>query len=199
MVGGFNAATLRLHDGFADGKSKASAGDLAIGFLQPCVFVEHFGQFVVGNSFTMVAYFDNILLPAGITADGNIRALRCVFGGVIEQVLQYLFGAQVESDWSEGSEILWKGEMKGKKYEDKGVILKIDPRKTLQYSHFSPMSGKADKPENYHTITINLAGSDNRTEVSLSQDNNPDEEARKESAKNWGMMLEGLKKYVEKS
>ena len=114
-------------------------------------------------------------------------------------IKQYMFGADVESEWSEGSEITWKGEMKGKKYEDKGVILKIEPKKTLQYSHFSPLSGKADKPENYHTVTISLSGSGNRTEVSLSQDNNSSEEARKESAKNWGAMLEGLKKYVEKS
>ena len=116
-----------------------------------------------------------------------------------DAIKQYMFGADVESDWSEGSKITWKGEMKGKKYEDKGVILKIDPKKTLQYSHFSPLSGKTDKPENYHTVTINLSGSGNKTEVSLSQDNNLNEEARKESAKNWGAMLEGLKKYVEKS
>ena len=116
-----------------------------------------------------------------------------------DAIKQYMFGADVESDWTNGSEITWKGEMKGKKYEDKGVILKIEPEQTLQYSHFSPLSGKPDKPENYHTVTINLSGSSSKTEVSLSQDNNSDEEARKESEKNWGAMLEGLKKYVEKS
>lgn len=111
----------------------------------------------------------------------------------------YMFGADVESNWNKGSEITWKGEMKGKKYEDKGVILKIEPEQTLQYSHFSPLSGKPDKPENYHTVTINLSGGGNETEVSLSQDNNSDEETRRESAKNWGAMLEGLKKHVETS
>jgi uncharacterized protein YndB with AHSA1/START domain len=116
-----------------------------------------------------------------------------------DAIKQYMFGADVESDWSKGSKITWKGEMKGKKYEDKGVILKIEPEQTLQYSHFSPLSGKPDKPENYHTVTINLSGNGNETEVSLSQDNNSDEEARKESAKNWGAMLEGLKKYVQTS
>ncbi len=119
--------------------------------------------------------------------------------GTPDAIKQYMFGADVESDWSEGSEITWKGEMNGKKYEDKGIILKIDPKKTLQYSHFSPVSGKPDRPENYHTVTINLSGSGNKTEVSLSQDNNSNEDARKESAKNLGAMLEGLKKYVEKS
>jgi uncharacterized protein YndB with AHSA1/START domain len=116
-----------------------------------------------------------------------------------DAIKQYMFGADVESDWREGSAITWKGDMKGKKYEDKGVILKIEPERTLQYSHFSPLSGKPDKPGNYHTVTIDLAGSANKTEVSLSQDNNSDEKARSESEKNWGAMLEGLKKYVEKS
>lgn len=116
-----------------------------------------------------------------------------------DAIEQYMFGAHVDSDWREGSGITWKGEMKGKQYEDKGVILKIEPEQILQYSHFSPSSGKPDKPDNYHTVTINLAGSANKTEVSLSQDNNADEQARKESEKNWGAMLEGLKKYIEKS
>ena len=116
-----------------------------------------------------------------------------------DAIKQYMFGADVESDWREGSDITWKGDMKGKKYEDKGVILRIEPEQILQYSHFSPLSGKPDKPDSYHTVTIALAGSANKTEVSLSQDNNSDEKARSESQKNWGAMLEGLKEYVEKS
>ena len=88
--------------------------------------------------------------------------------------------------------------MKCEIYQDKGVILKIEPEQILQYSHFSPLSGKADKFENYHIITIHLFGSGNTTEVLLSQDNNADDKARRESAKNWRTMLAGLKRYVEK-
>jgi uncharacterized protein YndB with AHSA1/START domain len=141
----------------------------------------------------------NNLVAKATTSIG--AATSEVWGALVtpDAIKQYMFGADVESDWSEGSEITWKGEMNGKKYEDKGIILKIDPKKTLQYSHFSPVSGKPDRPENYHTVTINLSGSGNKTEVSLSQDNNSNEDARKESAKNLGAMLEGLKKYVEKS
>ena len=116
-----------------------------------------------------------------------------------DAIKQYMFGADVQSKWSEGSGITWKGEMKGRKYEDKGVILQIKPNRTLQYSHFSPMSGKPDKPENYQTVTIDLTGTGNETEVSLSQDNNSDESARRESEKNWKSMLQGLKEYVEKA
>ncbi|MGH9360804.1 MAG: SRPBCC family protein [Thermoanaerobaculia bacterium] len=109
----------------------------------------------------------------------------------------YMFGTTVESDWREGSPITWKGEWQGKPYEDKGVILDLEPERLLRYSHFSPLSGLPDTPENYHTVTIELAEQAGRTLVSLDQDNNPTEEAREHSAKNWRMMLEGLRKLLE--
>jgi len=36
-----------------------------------------------------------------------------------------------------------------------------------------------------------------RTRVTLSQDNNPTEQAREHSEKNWGMMLTALKQFLE--
>ncbi|MGH8108155.1 MAG: SRPBCC family protein [Arenimonas sp.] len=114
-------------------------------------------------------------------------------------IKQYMFGADVESTWHEGSDITWKGEFNGKRYEDKGVILKLETEKMLRYSHFSPLSGKPDEPDNYHVVTIMLADGADRTEVSLTQENNDDEQSRLESEKNWSAMLEGLKAYVEKS
>ena len=114
-----------------------------------------------------------------------------------QAIKQYMFGTDVVSDWREGAPISWKGEWQGKSYEDKGVILRFRPEQTLQYSHFSPMSGLPDKPENYHTVTIDLAAEGPQTRVSLVQDNNPTENARVHSENNWGMMLAGLKKFLE--
>ncbi len=115
-----------------------------------------------------------------------------------EVIKQYMFGTNVISDWKEGSPIVWKGEWQGKKYEDRGVILKLEPERLIQYSHFSPLSGKPDLPENYHTVTIELVSHGAETAVSLSQDNNETEQAREHSEKNWKMMLDGLKKLLEK-
>jgi uncharacterized protein YndB with AHSA1/START domain len=112
-------------------------------------------------------------------------------------IKQYFFGATVSSDWKAGSPITWKGEWQGKPYEDKGVILQVEPRHLLQYTHYSPLSGQPDTPENYHTVTIELCEEPDGTRVSLAQDNNPTEEAREHSEKNWSMMLAGLKKLVE--
>ena len=115
-----------------------------------------------------------------------------------EMIKQYMFGTNVVSDWKVGSSIVWKGEWQGKAYEDKGKILKIEQERTLQYSHFSPLMGKQDVPENYHTVTIELSNDGEKTVVSLSQDGNATEEAREHSEKNWMMMLNGLKKLLEK-
>ena len=114
-----------------------------------------------------------------------------------DTIKQYMFGTTVISDWREGSPIAWKGEWEGKPYEDKGVILRLEPERTLQYSHFSPLSGLPDAPDSYHTVTIELADQSSGTRVTLSQDNNATDKAQQHSQKNWQMMLEGLKKILE--
>jgi uncharacterized protein YndB with AHSA1/START domain len=115
-----------------------------------------------------------------------------------DQIKQYMFGSQVETDWKPGSRIVWKGEWEGKPYEDKGEVIAVEPEKTLEVTHFSAMSGAEDKPENYHRLTYRLEPRGEQTHVELSQDNNPDESAAQHSQQNWEAMLSGLKDVVEK-
>jgi uncharacterized protein YndB with AHSA1/START domain len=116
-----------------------------------------------------------------------------------EKVEQYMHGTKMSTDWREGSPISWKGEWKGKAYEDKGKVLEVEPERLLRYTHWSPMGGSEDKPENYHTLTYELAGEDGKTTLTLTQDNNPtQEEADKMATDNWGPVLKGLKQTVEK-
>ena len=116
-----------------------------------------------------------------------------------EKVKQYMHGTEMSTDWKEGSPISWKGEWKGRSYEDKGTVLAVEPQKLLKYTHWSPMGGSEDKPENYHTVTYELAGEDGKTTLTLIQDNNASqEEADKMASDNWGPVLIGLKETVEK-
>jgi uncharacterized protein YndB with AHSA1/START domain len=133
---------------------------------------------------------------ATVTIDAPIAK---VWDGLVNPALikTYMAGAEVDTDWKEGSPIVWKGEWKGKPFEDKGRILEIEPERHLKYSHFSPLSGAPDKPESYHTVTIDLSKKQAGVTVSLTQDHNPSDKALAESEKNWTMMLEGLKKAVE--
>jgi uncharacterized protein YndB with AHSA1/START domain len=112
-------------------------------------------------------------------------------------IKRYMFGTTVTSDWTEGGDIIWEGEWQGRPYRDHGKVLRIEPDQLLEYTHFSPLAGKPDVPENYHTVTIRLAVDIHGTEVTLAQDGNDTEEERRHSEKNWDLMLAGLKEYVE--
>jgi uncharacterized protein YndB with AHSA1/START domain len=113
-------------------------------------------------------------------------------------IKQYMFGTNAISEWKEGSPIVFRGEWEGKRYEDKGMILRLEPERVLQYTHFSPLSGVPDTPENYHTVTVELSSQGTRTLLTLSQDNNASEQAREHSEKSWGIMLASLRDLLEK-
>src|SRR5574339_648178 len=114
-----------------------------------------------------------------------------------EIIKQYLFNTEVISDWSVGSPIIYRGEWGGKPFEDRGRILKLEPEKILVSTHWSPLSGAPDLPENYHTVTYQLEESDGITEVTIIQDNNASEEEKSHSEANWKAVLEGMKKLLE--
>lgn len=112
-------------------------------------------------------------------------------------IKRYMFGTTVESDWREGSSIVWKGEWQGRAYEDRGTILRFEPGRLLRYSHFSPLSGLPDDPENYHTVTIELSPEGSGTRVTLTQDGSTTADSRRHSEEIWQMMLDSLRGYVE--
>ncbi len=138
----------------------------------------------------------NLIAKASITINAPVSKVWEALTNP-EIIKKYMFGADVISDWEEGSEIIWRGEWQGKNYVDKGKILRIEKNEILEYSHYSPLSGKEDVPENYHIVTIELFYEDGKTIVELSQDNNENEKERVHSQKNWETMLGSLKKVVE--
>jgi uncharacterized protein YndB with AHSA1/START domain len=114
-----------------------------------------------------------------------------------DQIAAYMFGSRVETDWQVGSPITWNGEWEGKPYQDKGEVLAYDEPRRLSVTHFSPLTGQDDVPENYHTLLYELADAGDGTRLELSQDNNASDEEADHSRQNWQMMLDGLKKQVE--
>ena len=115
------------------------------------------------------------------------------------RVKQYMHGTNLETDWTVGGPIFWKGEWKGTSYVDKGTVLAFEPRRLLRFTHWSPMGGTPDEPENYHTVTYELAEDRGRTTLTLTQDNNAtQEEADKMAEANWGPVLQGLKAVAER-
>lgn len=112
-------------------------------------------------------------------------------------IKKYFFGSDIVTDWRVGHPILYRGEWQGRAYEDKGIILEFEPEKRLVTTHWSPLAGVPDTPDNYHTVAYELAPQGSATQVLLTQDNNASEEERSHSEQNWNMVLQGLKKLLE--
>ena len=113
------------------------------------------------------------------------------------RIAGWMMGAEVRTDWRVGSPITWSGEMDGTSYEDKGVVLEVDEPNRLSMTHYSPLMGAADEPENYHTVVYELSGGDGPTTVRLTQDGNDSAEQAEQFSTSWQGMLEALKASVE--
>lgn len=110
-----------------------------------------------------------------------------------------MYGAQVETDWQEGSSITWKGEYEGKPYEDKGQILEVMPGQRLGVTHYSPLSGQDDVPESYRTVSCMIGAGDGRAHLVVSRDGSGSEDEAQRSREMWQEMLDGLKRVAEGS
>ena len=113
-------------------------------------------------------------------------------------IKEFMFGADVVTDWTVGGPIVWRGQWEGKDYEDKGFILEVEPGQRLVHTHFSPLSGEADIPENYHTLTWTLEAQNQGTRLTLSQDGNASEEAAAHAQGMWDMLVAAVKKIAER-
>lgn len=111
-------------------------------------------------------------------------------------------GSTVQTNFHVGSPITFKGEFKGRRYEDKGEILKVDECRRLSFSHYSGLSGAPDEPENYHVVTFELRSDSSGAHVTLTQSNltggvrETDIRHKADYQKTWEMVLEGLDKAV---
>jgi len=114
-----------------------------------------------------------------------------------EQIAVYMHGSKVTTTWEVGAAITWDGEYEGRAYQDKGEVLTYDEPRTLSVTHYSPMMGQPDEPENYHTLVYTLTANDDGTHLELTQDGNESEEQAEQFSQNWQQMLDGLKAHVE--
>jgi uncharacterized protein YndB with AHSA1/START domain len=111
-------------------------------------------------------------------------------------VKAYFFGTNLETDWSVGSPIFFRGEYEGKSYEDKGIVLSFDPYKEISYSYFSSMSGLEESPDHYQTVKFGLTGENESTMLTVTQENLDSEERANHSTKSWQYILKALETFV---
>lgn len=124
-----------------------------------------------------------------------------------EKTKQYMFGSEAVSDWTIGSELLWKGVYEGKEMVFvKGNIAALEPGKHLTYTVFDPNNPELeDIPGNYLTVTYTLKEEDGQTHLAVSQGDYsraPGGQPHYEKAireGGWSTILEAIKKLVEAS
>jgi uncharacterized protein YndB with AHSA1/START domain len=138
----------------------------------------------------------DLRLEHSVTIDAPIAAVWEALT-TPDLIKQWFFGVDTETDWTRGGPIVHRGEYQGKPYEDKGTILEIDPPRLLEHSHWSPVSGLADAPENYQKVTWELSEREGRTDLVITESNLPSEEALAVSKRSWGLALEQLKGLLE--
>ena len=103
------------------------------------------------------------------------------------------FGAEVESDWRSGSEVVWRGEWQGKAFVDRGVVVEAVAPHRLVLTHASGQT-----PDQEHRLSYELSGRDAGTHVEFWQDGNATAAAAAESERNWRQHLEAVKERAER-
>lgn len=82
----------------------------------------------------------------------------------------YMFGCETVSEWTVGSELLWRAHYEGKDMVFvKGHILEISAPQKLVYSVFDPNSTMEDIPSNYLHVTYLLEEDKQSTILTVTQ------------------------------
>lgn len=114
-------------------------------------------------------------------------------------IAQWMLDTSVEilTDWQEGGERLERGDLHGLAFENRGKILRFDPPRTLEYTHWSTLSIIPDVPENYSTLHFDLHYSEKQTLLSLTISNMLTFEIFKHLEFYWKTALHMLKEVAE--
>jgi uncharacterized protein YndB with AHSA1/START domain len=114
-----------------------------------------------------------------------------------EEISAWMSGSLVETTWEVGAPIAWTGEYDGRAYQDKGEVLAVEEPRVLSMTHYSPLMGDDDVPENYHTLVYTLTPTDSGTRLELSQDGCASDEQAQQFSRTWQGMLDSLRTHVE--
>lgn len=112
-------------------------------------------------------------------------------------IKQWLYNTNAQSDWNVGSLITFRGEWNGKSYLDKGKIISIQPNTLLRHTFWSSNSGKADKPENYVTLTYTIEEKGEMSELVITQSGVRSEKELRHLEENWRKTIDGIKRVAE--
>ena len=115
-----------------------------------------------------------------------------VWAALLHPGARWMLGANIETDFQVGSPVTFEGHFFGRQFEDHGTVLEFEPQRLMHFTHFSPLSGLEDVPENYHDIRITLEAAEGGTTVSIVQGNIDTAEHAANSTHQWAQALATL-------
>ena len=123
------------------------------------------------NLLPIVALLQSTAMRTSI-AKVTIKALPEVVWvalNVPSYVARWQYGSVLETDWSVGGPLRFRTKWEGQIFEQWGTVLSFEESTQLHYSLFAPRPGFADVPENYFTMTYELAHEGDATTATITQ------------------------------
>ena len=116
-----------------------------------------------------------------------------------DTIMQYMPVTSVVSEWEEGSPIVWTGEFQGKRFEVKGIILRFEAERLLEYEHSLPIfrSSEVVHSREHRSVTIELTDSEAQTHVAVTERGNKNKREFEHSEGSWRMALNAMKALLE--
>jgi uncharacterized protein YndB with AHSA1/START domain len=105
---------------------------------------------------------------------------------------------EIITDWKVGNPIVIRG-FHHTRFENRGVVLRFEPYKILEYTHLSSVSRLVDRSENYTIISFNLTSNRDVTSLTLKVGNFPTEAIFKHLDFYWKTTVEIIKRTIEAS
>lgn len=115
-----------------------------------------------------------------------------------EEIVKYFPINSVESEWKEGKEVLYKGEVNGSPFTDYGVIEKLSSPLTYRYRYWSDNHGTERTEDNHLVIEYALSSYSDGTTVHVAQRNIKSKELYEMmEGQVWDYLLTSFKQYME--
>ena len=114
-----------------------------------------------------------------------------------EKHKQLFGGTEIRTDWQVVNPILFQGQVQGRAYTDKGIVMRVEPAKTLQYKYWTGFSGLDDSPENYSLVTYTLDRANNKTRFTVTRVGFPDDREYQYALLGWDQVLKKSKELAE--
>lgn len=104
------------------------------------------------------------------------------------------FGSTLETDLRPGGFLKWTGEWKGKRFEDRAIVVACEEGVFLEALYFSGFSEYAESAETRMRMVVRLNPQGGGTKVVVEQENFADETSRNHSRGSWNEILDAAGK-----